>query len=179
MEYQREGVITLSDTYNENEILKLKHLNEFARQLNVKLDGGTDPKPTRPIFFGHRGGTAYIQEADIDNPITVDIDTLFPPSVSPVQIWFSAYRDIYDLDDTSRLLIDNLTTTDTTYNPTNIYYYREMYVSNPNSTSQRRSEVFIYCNRVPQTVEFDMFIAENDKYAETRHHITFIITEEA
>lgn len=35
--------------YNPNEFLRLKHLNEFARQFNIKLDGGTDPKPARPI----------------------------------------------------------------------------------------------------------------------------------
>lgn len=39
----------MSDNYNPNEIVKLKHLNEFARQLNIKLDGGTDPRPQRPI----------------------------------------------------------------------------------------------------------------------------------
>lgn len=39
----------MPDTYNENEIVKLKHLNEFARQLRVKLDGETDPKPARTV----------------------------------------------------------------------------------------------------------------------------------
>lgn len=39
----------MADTYNENEIVKLKHLNEFARQLNVKLDGGIDPKTERTL----------------------------------------------------------------------------------------------------------------------------------
>lgn len=34
--------------YNPDEIAKVKHLNEFARQLNTKLDGGTDPKLTFP-----------------------------------------------------------------------------------------------------------------------------------
>lgn len=38
----------MADTYNENEIVKLKHLNEFARQLNIKLDGGIDPKIDYP-----------------------------------------------------------------------------------------------------------------------------------
>lgn len=39
----------MSDTYNPDEIVKCKHLNEFARQLRIKLDGGTDPKPTRDL----------------------------------------------------------------------------------------------------------------------------------
>lgn len=39
----------MPDTYDENEIAKLKHLNEFARQLNIKLNGGTDPKLDRTI----------------------------------------------------------------------------------------------------------------------------------
>lgn len=39
----------MSDTYNPDEIVRCKHLNEFARQLNIKLDGGIDPKAARPI----------------------------------------------------------------------------------------------------------------------------------
>ena len=34
----------MPDTYNPDEIVKCKHLNEFARQLRIKLDGGTDTK---------------------------------------------------------------------------------------------------------------------------------------
>lgn len=50
----------MPDTYNENEIVKLKHLNEFARQLTIKLDGGTDPKPIRPITrFTYKRGSSY------------------------------------------------------------------------------------------------------------------------
>ena len=48
-------------SYNENEIVKLKHLNEFARQLNVKLEGGADPKIDRPAILRYSqpgGGNA-------------------------------------------------------------------------------------------------------------------------
>lgn len=32
------------ENYNPDEIVRVKHLDEFARQLTIKLDGGTDPK---------------------------------------------------------------------------------------------------------------------------------------
>ena len=56
--------------YNPNEVLRLKHLNEFARQLRIKLDGETDPKIEHSIIrvaIGITGGT-FIRQA----PVTFD-----------------------------------------------------------------------------------------------------------
>lgn len=40
----------MPDTYDPNELVKLKHLDEFARQLRIKMDGGTDPKLDTPLI---------------------------------------------------------------------------------------------------------------------------------
>ena len=40
----------MADTYNPDEIVKCKHLNEFARQLRIKLDGGNVNQRTVSMF---------------------------------------------------------------------------------------------------------------------------------
>lgn len=42
---------SVPNTSNPDELLKCKHLTEFARQLNIKLDGGIDPKLDRIIDY--------------------------------------------------------------------------------------------------------------------------------
>ena len=64
----------MADTYNENEIVKLKHLNEFARQLNLKLDGETDQLLQRNMTYHYRLNDAVnnfpVPEGDIINITT-------------------------------------------------------------------------------------------------------------
>lgn len=66
----------MPDTYNPDEIVKLKHLNEFARQLRVKLDGQTDPKPARTITsfkFLSRGSYSDVPNDGIINVTTANL----------------------------------------------------------------------------------------------------------
>lgn len=54
----------MPNNYNPNEIVKLKHLNEFARQLSIKLDGGTDPKTQRVISSITSSSGATVEKVD-------------------------------------------------------------------------------------------------------------------
>ncbi|MBR6712135.1 MAG: hypothetical protein IKI76_03980 [Selenomonadaceae bacterium] len=65
--------------YNPDEIAKVKHLNEFARQLRIKLDGETDPKPQR-VFYNIKcvcssGSPTIINPTLVDGVYTVSITT--------------------------------------------------------------------------------------------------------
>ena len=56
--------------YDPNELLKLKHLTEFARQFRIKLDGETDPKPQRTVRIA-LNGTNYATSDNIREPTSV------------------------------------------------------------------------------------------------------------
>ncbi len=68
----------MPDTYNPDELVRLKHLNEFARQLNIKLDGATDPKPARAItihaiHWSDAQNTNVVTSIGSNNELTVKI----------------------------------------------------------------------------------------------------------
>lgn len=73
-------------SYNPNEIVKLKHLNEFATQLANKLDGGT--VVTRPItsLKYYRKTTPYYTNVPTDGVINMTTDDISASNSLRLQI---------------------------------------------------------------------------------------------
>lgn len=150
----------MSDTYNENEIVKCKHLTEFARQLNIKLDGGIDPKLDRTLTLkiqnAQTGTTANV-------PLDLSQDTFdIPLSYIQASSTSTAMSLGTPTNDTSRLFLSNLTGASLQWNQLT---YNTTYTSfSWRFTYEQITEPF--------TVSFTLNLPENDTCKEWQKNIT-------
>ena len=67
--------------YNPDEIAKVKHINEFARQLNIKLDGGTGDKLVPLTSFSAQfwlesaSANRWQELINVTEPVQIDLRT--------------------------------------------------------------------------------------------------------
>lgn len=166
----------MSDTYNPNEIVKCKHLNELARQLKIKLDGGTDPKPQRQTpYYRYRAKNSSGSNSWFNVP-TNGIINLTTETVYGNQLSIMIQTDI----DSANMQILNLTDSNT---EAPILLRSVSYEGDGNNDTLVRDKWRVIFNKAATAtindahqVEFDIVFAETAQYAEWKRHITFNIT---
>ena len=164
----------MADTYNPNEIVRCKHLSEFARQLNIKLDGGTDPKPQRSItklvYLAKNGET---QTINMSNPvINCTRDTAFYSSNTQNTIIF---RVSTNYGGSVPEIRDLQTTGDGEWQLISASYG---FPSNPTSSTRNLWNITIKREGFSaETVTFTLHFDETPTYAAFDLPITFNFTE--
>lgn len=158
----------MSDTYNENEFLKLKHLNEFARQLNIKLDGGTDPKLPR-VFSKIRvwsGSNAESYTTGLDGDI-IEVNFPFSRFVSARQIAPNIFSDSFTESCPMPIITGDFPCKQFTWNPPTA------------SASYVNSWMFNFTvdEQIAQVCQWEITFPESENYQERKFTFKINITE--
>ena len=136
----------------------------------IDCDSDVDTRTQRNIVWRYYD-TATRTIDDINQPATLPLSTISTNREFNLQLKFPEI----DFEDTSRIIIKNFSTTDTTLTDPYIRVFDNMVISN--SSFNGMNVVYFRLNRIPQTVEFDTFIAANAKYLETNQHVTLVFEE--
>ena len=156
----------MSDTYNPNEIAKVKHLNEVAQLLCRKIDGTITLLPIVPSSFtidkNDGGSWSY-------PPIPADGVVSLPLSTVPRDSNRGIFRVYWTCDFYSAPLISDIVDSDTN----NPFMFTGLSFTNRWTLTIRTNEAITE----PRTVKFKFYVRGDETHDDFVRNVTINITE--